>query len=386
MFKKLRVLQIDVSWKNDKVMDYEKKFSLDLSMDREDRTMTIPLDQEIILENTEIDASMDLPPETFLFHKDDIYIMPKGSINVLCAKSGVGKTAFSAILMGVLLGCDQFEIKSDIKNASVIYIDTEQSPNQQLKVLRYINELSGKDSKYKNPQIHAFNCVSISPEERADLVENALKKYPSDFVVLDGTRDCILDINRQDDAGKIVSRLMKIAKENNCSILNLIHVNKAEDSKDPRGALGTELVNKSTDGFIMDKDGDTFVVKHEIKHRNLQWLSDFRFVRAKDRGGLPQPFTGKLSSEIKAENDLHLCVSAIVKTFKDNGNTQLNTGELIDCITALTNIGKRKIEGMWEGILNYMGENLTMEQKGRPKLFNLTNPDNYVDNVKVSPK
>jgi len=82
------------------------------------------------------------------------------------------------------------------------------------------------------------------------------------FVVIDGIRDLISNINSEDEATEISSHLLRWTLERNIHILNVLHENKGSDFA--RGHIGTELENKSETLFavnLVEGDKQTSVVE-----------------------------------------------------------------------------------------------------------------------------
>ena len=65
------------------------------------------------------------------------------------------------------------------------------------------------------------------------------------MVVLDGVRDLMADINDGVNAQAIVEKLMRLAQDTNCCIVCVLHQNKGNEDRNPRGWIGTELMNKA---------------------------------------------------------------------------------------------------------------------------------------------
>ena len=72
-------------------------------------------------------------------------------------------------------------------------------------------------------------------------------------MIIDGIRDLVGDINDGTVAQELIEDLMKIAQTKDCCIVCVLHQNKSGESRDPRGWLGTELLNKAFDVFATEK-------------------------------------------------------------------------------------------------------------------------------------
>ena len=117
-------------------------------------------------------------------------------------------------------------------------------------------------------QFFAINVRGIGWERRKELLLAAIRKYRPTLVILDGTKDLMLDINDATQATQATEDLMLWSQLYRCCILNVLHQNKSEADKNMRGSIGTELTNKAFEVFscelASDKDdaSDTFKVEH----------------------------------------------------------------------------------------------------------------------------
>ena len=82
------------------------------------------------------------------------------------------------------------------------------------------------------------------------------------FVIIDGIRDLIPDINDQVGCPMLVQELMQFASEVDCAILGVLH-NNPSDGK-ARGWIGTEWINKCAYSFEVEKSGSVVTVKTPV--------------------------------------------------------------------------------------------------------------------------
>ena len=84
----------------------------------------------------------------------------------------------------------------------------------------------------------------FTPVERRNIIDMALEDEPSiGFVVIDGVRDLISDINSPGESVNIINDLMRWTNVYNIHIHTVLHLNKSDDNT--RGHIGTELNNKA---------------------------------------------------------------------------------------------------------------------------------------------
>ena len=98
-----------------------------------------------------------------------------------------------------------------------------------------------------------FNVRNVDRAHREAYFLEAIEHYRPDLVILDGIRDLVSDINDGSVAQDMMEKLMKTAQTFNCCMVCVLHQNKSGDSRDPRGWLGTELLNKAYDVFATEK-------------------------------------------------------------------------------------------------------------------------------------
>lgn len=215
----------------------------------------------------------------------DSTIATLGNISVSTGKEKSKKTFnVSAIVASLLSGNRVLNYIPilPVKRKTILYIDTEQSPYHCKKVLERIIILSGLD-----PKTHPVNLVFIplrkfSPKERLELVEQAIYDIPDlFFVVIDGIRDLVYDINSSTEAMNVLSCLMRWSEEKNIHIHNVLHTNKGDDNT--RGHLGTELSNKAETILQMTKDN----IDSDISEVKAKCIRDVEF----------EPFAFRINDE-----------------------------------------------------------------------------------------
>lgn len=83
------------------------------------------------------------------------------------------------------------------------------------------------------------------------LIKAAVEWYRPQVVMVDGIRDLLDDFNDLQESARVVQDFMSLTSEYGCAIWNVLHVNP--NSEKMRGHLGTELQNKVTDIFSVEK-------------------------------------------------------------------------------------------------------------------------------------
>ena len=241
------------------------------------------LERQRILPNSEI------KPHDFLFEWYETPCFARGELVAMTGKAKSGKTYLNSILManGLQTKGDSalglHRIRSE--PLKVLWIDTEQSEDSTHEILRYrIGTMIGEEP---HPELFfVYNLRQVNWQEREELVEAAIMLHQPDLVIFDGIRDVVGDINDYAEAQTIIGRLLSIASFCHACIVCVLHQNKAVEDKTLRGALGTELQNKSFETYECTKDPETriFTVR-QVATRKYDLPQKMQFAMSKD--GLP---------------------------------------------------------------------------------------------------
>jgi hypothetical protein len=156
----------------------------------------------------------------------------------------------------------------------VLYFDTEQSTYHANRSIKRICALTGNS----NPNnLFAYGLRPLSPEERLNVIEEVIKITPNvGIVAIDGIRDLLTrGINDEAEATSLTSKFLKWSYDMNIHIVLLLHQNK--NDLNPRGHIGSEIVNKAETVISVTKEGKSneFVVSCEDS-RDISF-DDFAF-------------------------------------------------------------------------------------------------------------
>ena len=285
-----------------------------------------------------ITPETDLPPMQPLFRMFDVPCFYRGELVADCGKAKSGKTYFLSILMAACLTQKALALErivhtdltdlTDLKPLRVLWIDTEQSQQSTQEILkdRVIPLAEKCHTDDINNTFYAFNLRGLGFEKRGKMVNVAIRTIKPDICIIDGIKDLMTDINDAVQATRIMEQLMALAKEFNCSIVCVLHLNKSEQDRNMRGSIGTELTNKAFEVFqcemISEKDKtDTFKVtqtysrKQKMKQKFYyrindeglpEWCPDYQEQPRDDQGRWMSPKdTPGSSEEVKSDMDLH---------------------------------------------------------------------------------
>ena len=231
-----------------------------------------------LLESLRITTDTQLEPEEFLFRVFGKSCFPRREVCVVSGKAKSGKSLFNSLLMACC-ACDEVlqiqrpfdEVDGEwqCKPLKCLWYDTEQSEQSTQDILknRILKFASGSEQYFD-----IFNVRCLKHDERMKLFEKAVSKYRPDLVVLDGVRDLIADINDGVKALETVEKLMKLAQECDCCLICVLHQNKGSEDRNPRGWLGTELLNKAFEVYSCEKiKPENIFVVEQTHTRKYDW-------------------------------------------------------------------------------------------------------------------
>ena len=138
-----------------------------------------------------------------------------------------------------------------------------------------------------NETLYAFNLRGLGFERRSKMVDVALRTIKPDLCIIDGIKDLMTDINDAVQATLIMERLMALAKELNCCIVCVLHLNKSEQDRNMRGSIGTELTNKAFEVFRCEMISESEVFKVTHAYSRKQKMKQKFYYRVND-DGLPE--------------------------------------------------------------------------------------------------
>ena len=226
--------------------------------------------QLLDLEKSRITSRKVLPPMEFLFSLFGEPCFPRRELVAFTGRAKSGKTFVMSMLMVCCVVRELLTFKHNPPNSQlsivnsqlepyrVLWYDTEQSDNSTQdilvnRIMPLFHRIMGPDEPFPEHMFDIFNVRNIDRANREAYFLAAIEHYRPDLVILDGIRDLVGDINDGTVAQDMMEKLMKTAQQHNCCIVCVLHQNKSGDSRDPRGWLGTELLNKAYDVFATEK-------------------------------------------------------------------------------------------------------------------------------------
>lgn len=244
----------------------------------------------------------DIPPHQFLFEWNNIPCFARGELVAITGKAKSGKTYFNSLLMAVA-GDQQSDIITQSTHLNthrylglrrirddpyrVLWLDTEQSEDSTHEIL--CHRIAAMIGDLPAPESYAvYNLRAVKWQERFELVKAAILVHQPDLVIFDGIRDVVGDINDYSEAQTVIGDMLSIASFSKAAIVCVLHQNKALEDKTLRGALGTELQNKSFETYECSKDAETRIFSvRQTATRKYDLPNKQQFCLSND--GLPIP-------------------------------------------------------------------------------------------------
>lgn len=199
------------------------------------------------------------PPYCFYINGKGIFT--HSNFSVIKGKAKSRKSTFlSLVLSSFLTHEDVLRVFSSRLQGKLLVFDTEQSKFFVNRIIDMACRLA--DVTEHPPALEVYCLRPYSPKERVKFIEDTM--YGADeinFVIIDGIRDLITDINSAEQATEISTKLMKWTEEKDCHITTVLHANKGDGNA--RGHIGTELQNKAEAVINIEKKDKMSIVEPE---------------------------------------------------------------------------------------------------------------------------
>jgi hypothetical protein len=183
---------------------------------------------------------------------EPVTIATEGNISVIKGRAKTRKSFAVAMLTAAAISSDKLYNKfiSTIPRKIVVYFDTEQSSFYVQEAINRVYQMStgnGFETRF-----YCYGLRKFNPAERLEMIEWVFDNFKNlGLVIIDGIRDLIRDINSQDEATMITSKLLKWSENTGAHILTVLHENISDGKL--RGHLGTELLNKAETVLRVEK-------------------------------------------------------------------------------------------------------------------------------------
>lgn len=197
-------------------------------------------------------------PEKPAISIDGVGAFALEDIHGLKAKQKSGKTTALKVIASALLAGGMFRVKSELEEPVVCWLDTEQKPADVKLIVDDIKSLTGLSDDYINEHLYLFNLRKESYEVLLDDLKIIIEQVNPQVCIIDGVVDFIADFNNLEYSMTLIQELLFLSAEHHCSIINVLHTNKALDDRNMRGHLGTMLAQKS--GTVLECEKNEYGV------------------------------------------------------------------------------------------------------------------------------
>lgn len=202
-----------------------------------------------MLMEAKVDLDADLPEvqECLAINQDGkhITIGTLGNFTLIKGKAKSRKTFLASIFTAAALmerplqNLLQGSLPSDQR--LVLTFDTEQSDYHVSLSAKRVLKLTGLE---ECKSYLVYKLREHTPKRRLKLIELGIKQNPeTGIVIIDGLRDLVTAINDEQQATRIIGKILSWTKKYNIHIIGILHENK--QNLDPRGHIGTEAQNKA---------------------------------------------------------------------------------------------------------------------------------------------
>lgn len=231
-----------------------------------------------------IDLSKEYDELTFAIRIGRVGAISLGDIQAIKAKAKMGKTYLVSVFAAAILSGACVGVESDLRDAKVMFFDTEQNPRNTARVARRVHAMCGWNIKMNNGRFRAYSLRDMDTTERLGYIKGEIERCRPNVIFIDGIRDLLIDFNDQLESTNLIQEMMTLSKDYNMAIVNVLHTNKGKDDNNMRGHLGTELVNKSSDVFSVTRTKEGVFNVEQTDSRNMP-VDDFAFTL--DDDGVP---------------------------------------------------------------------------------------------------
>ena len=142
--------------------------------------------------------------------------VPVGTLGNFSASIGKAKSKktfnVSAMVAAALSGKEVLNYTTDFPEGKdrILYIDTEQSQNHCMIVMHRIMKLAELPANEDCGRFYFLALRKFNPKERLAIIDDAISQIEGlGFVVIDGIRDLVYDINSPSEATCVISKLMQ---------------------------------------------------------------------------------------------------------------------------------------------------------------------------------
>jgi len=216
-------------------------------------------------------TSTEVEEERYALSVDGVGFFALGDIHGLKGKQKTGKSAVLKVCAAALLSGQQFRVKSELMEPTVLFIDTEQKASDVKLIIDELKEMTQCTDEYIDQHLHLFPLRRKSYDSLLSDTRLLIEEIKPQVVFIDGLVDYVASFNDEVMSRELIHELLHICEEHGCAIVNVLHENKAADDQNMRGHLGTVLSQKA--GSVLQcqkaKSGVISVSCPDARHGNM---------------------------------------------------------------------------------------------------------------------
>lgn len=197
-----------------------------------------------------------LPPEKAAISIDGVPFFEIGDVGAVKAKQKAGKTTMLKALVAAWMKGELFRLKSELEEAKVLWLDTEQKGHDVKRIIDDIKYLTGLDNDYIDRHLKLYTVRTLSYKTLMDDTKLLVSKYLPLVLIIDGLVDLIESFNDEALSHQLINELVMMSDNYKCAIIAVLHENKGEADHNMRGHLGTMLAQKAGTVVQCTKDGN----------------------------------------------------------------------------------------------------------------------------------
>ncbi len=205
---------------------------------------------------------------------DEIPLISKGSLTVLCGAAKNGKSTLGTLLQAAMLkengtiGC-----LKRVNSCKVGYIDTEQRPSDTLRCYKRVLELAGLPEEDDYSKLVVYNQRAFFKDKKNSALEEICEISENGILFVDNSVDYVSNFNENEQSQSFLEHLMIYSAQYNVALVVVIHTNKKDNNS--RGHLGSILEQKADNVLLVKKERSGFKVSNKASRR--MEIPDFRF-------------------------------------------------------------------------------------------------------------
>ena len=278
-----------------------------------------------------VTSKTEVPPSKPIIAVDDVGIFTKSDIHLVKAKAKAGKTTMLKIIVAAIMLGNLFRLKSLLDNPKIVWFDTEQSMSDTHRIVEDITKMSGKSPDEIDEHIKVYHLRRFFSDELKTMFISALVEHKPDAIIVDGVVDFVESFNDEKESKRFIRALITLSEQYDCSIINVLHTNKAQEDHNPRGHLGSFATNASETVLECEENGGIFSVKStETRHARMpKWHfiydSKDNIVSADELRNHLDKLKDEQKEAAKAEADAKLAAEMLNIINKNGGRMKRST-------------------------------------------------------------